>query len=231
MRTITGRPASGKHTGVRTVPARRRSSVRTWNRRLHYYLGLYFLLFLWLFSISGLVLNHSSWQVAKFWAARQESTAERPVQRPAATGDLAMAHDLMDQLGLPGEVASTKLDPAAEHFEFQVIKPGHTWQVTAELAAGTASVKEIRVNAFGVLDALHKLTGVKLDEPERQRDWVWTWVWSAAIDALAIGWIVLVLTGIYLWWRLPAKRLGGAVALALGVASCTFFVLGLGRLL
>jgi hypothetical protein len=103
--------------------------------------------------------------------------------------------------------------------------------VEAELAAGTASVKEIRVNAFGVLDGLHKLTGVKLDEPERQRDWVWTWVWSATMDALAIGWIVLVLTGVYLWWRIPAKRLGGAVALALGIASCAFFVLGLGLLL
>jgi hypothetical protein len=231
MRTTTGSPASRRRTGVRTVLARRRGSVRTWNRRLHYYLGLYFLLFVWLFSLSGLVLNHSSWGVAKFWAARQESTAERPVRRPAATGDLAMAHDLMGQLGIVGEVASTKLDTAAEHFEFQVVRPGHTWQVEAELAAGTASVKEIRVNAFGVLDGLHKLTGVKLDEPERQRDWVWTWVWSATMDALAIGWIVLVLTGVYLWWRIPAKRLGGAVALALGIASCAFFVLGLGLLL
>jgi uncharacterized iron-regulated membrane protein len=51
------------------------------------------------------------------------------------------------------------------------------------------------------------------------------------MDALAIGWIVLVLTGVYLWWRIPAKRLGGAVALALGIASCAFFVLGLGLLL
>jgi hypothetical protein len=200
--------------------------MRTWSRKLHYYLGLYFLLFLWLFSLSGLVLNHSSWRVAQFWAARQESSTERTVRRPAATGDLAMAHDLMGQLGIAGEIASTKFDPGAERFEFQVIKPGHTWQVQVNLAARTASVKEIRVNAFGMLDALHKLTGVKLDEPERQRDWVWTWVWSAAMDALALGWIVLVLTGIYLWWRVPAKRLGGAVALALGIASCAFFVLG-----
>lgn len=227
MRTITGGPARGRHTGVRAVPARRRGSVRTWNRKFHYYLGLYFLLFFWLFSLSGLVLNHSNWHVSKFWAARQESTAERAVRRPAATGDLAMAHDLMAQLGITGEIASTKLDPVAKHFEFQVVKPGRTWQVTAELAAGTASVKEIRVTAFGVLDALHKLTGVKLDEPQRQRDWLWTWVWSAAMDALAIGWIVLVVTGIYLWWRLRAKRLGGAIALALGIGSCAFFLLGL----
>jgi len=32
--------------------------LEAWNRRLHYYLGLYFLLFLWLFSFTGLLLNH-----------------------------------------------------------------------------------------------------------------------------------------------------------------------------
>lgn len=223
-RTTTGRLAITERTGAPTVSSPRRGSARSWNRKLHYYLGLYFLLFLWLFSLSGLMLNHSSWSVAKFWAARQESTAEHAVRRPAATDDLAMARDLMGQLGVAGEIASTRLDAASEHLEFQVVKPGHTWQVDAELAAGTASVKEIRVNAFGVLDALHKLTGVKLDEPDRRRDWFWTRVWSMAMDALALGWIVLVLTGIYLWWRVPAKRVGGAVALALGIALCAFFV-------
>ena len=32
-----------------------------WNRKLHYYLGLYFLFFLWLFSLTGLMLNHQQW--------------------------------------------------------------------------------------------------------------------------------------------------------------------------
>ena len=34
-------------------------SLRTANRRAHYYLGLYFLFFLWLFAFTGLLLNHS----------------------------------------------------------------------------------------------------------------------------------------------------------------------------
>ena len=55
--------------------------VWTWNRRLHFYLGLYFLLFIWLFSISGLFLNHQ-WSFEEFWPHRQESTFERPIRRP-----------------------------------------------------------------------------------------------------------------------------------------------------
>ncbi len=34
-------------------------ALRTWNRRLHYYFGLYFLFFTWLFALTGLLLNHS----------------------------------------------------------------------------------------------------------------------------------------------------------------------------
>ena len=34
-------------------------TVETWNRKLHIYVGLYFLTFLWLFSFSGLLLNLS----------------------------------------------------------------------------------------------------------------------------------------------------------------------------
>ena len=37
------------------VPRRsRRIAIEGWNRRLHYYLGLFFLLFIWLFSLTGL---------------------------------------------------------------------------------------------------------------------------------------------------------------------------------
>jgi hypothetical protein len=204
--------------------------ARTWNRRLHYYLGLYFLLFLWLFSLSGLVLNHSKWEVSRFWDRRQESVVERAIQRPVATGDRAIARDLMRQLGVQGEIGETRRDSAGTHFEFQVVKPGHTWQVSAGFPAGIASVKEIQVNAFGVLDSLHKLTGVRMDQPGLERDWIWTWVWAMAMDAIAIGWIVLVLTGLYLWYRLPKKRAAGLVVLSIGFASCAFFVLGLAAL-
>ena len=46
-------------------PAPPRRSWRTWNQKLHIYLGLYFLVFLWLFAVSGLLLNHG-WQFAEF---------------------------------------------------------------------------------------------------------------------------------------------------------------------
>jgi len=209
---------------------RRPDQLRTWNRKLHYYLGLYFLLFLWLFSISGLILNHPKWASGQFWSERKESRSERPIRAPTVASDLGIAADLMRQLAIVGEVSDIGRDSASASFNFQVVKPGHVSRVAANLAAGRASVTEIELNAWGAMDALHKFTGVRLDKPNESRDWLLTRLWSLAMDALAVGLVILIASGVYLWWRLRQKRVGGMIALTLGVASCGFFLYGFGLL-
>jgi hypothetical protein len=200
---------------------------RVWTRKLHNYLGLYLLLFLWLFSVSGLVLNHSTWSAAQFWKQRRETKNDRVIAVPAPTGDVAIASDLMRQLGIVGEIGETKRDSHGG-FEFQVVRPGVIWRVQARLDSARAVVTETRLNKWGAMDALHKLTGVRMGAPAIQRDWLLTRLWSLAMDAVALGLIVLVLSGIYLWWRLTEKRAAGIIALGLGLAMCTFFLFGFG---
>jgi hypothetical protein len=217
--------------GAGVSPRRRSARLRAWTRKLHNYLGLYLLLFLWFFSVSGLVLNHSKWSVARFWDARQESTTERAIRSPAATEDVAMAAELRRQLAIVGEIGETKRHADGARFEFQVVKPGRVYRVEARLDSARARVTEIRLNVWGVFDALHKFTGVRMDEPARTRDWAMTWIWSLAMDALAIGLVVLVLSGLHLWYGLSARRRPGLIALAAGLACCAFFLYGLGVLL
>ena len=210
---------------------RRRARIRIWTRKLHNYLGLYFLVFLWLFAVSGLVLNHSTWSLAQFWKARAESTAERQIVGPAVTDDAAIAADLMRQLGIGGEVNETRRSPRGERFDFQVVKPGRVFRVEARLDSSKARVTTTRLNAWGAVDALHKFTGVKLGDPAQTRDWLLTKIWSFAMDALALGLVILVASGLYLWLRLADRRGPGLVALALGAACAAFFVYGLGALI
>ena len=209
---------------------RRPTSLRIWNRRIHNYVGLYFLLFIGLFAVSGLLLNHSDWTFAEFWPQREEQSRAQVVRRPAATGDLAIARDLMRQLQIVGEVNETGRSRETGAFEFQVARPGQSFKVEADLQAGRAKVTETRLNGWGVFHTLHTFSGVKIGEPERQRDWLLTKVWSFAIDALAIGLIVLVATGVYLWLRLRRKRWAGILAVGAGTACCALFVVGLGLL-
>lgn len=201
-----------------------------WNRKLHIYLGLYLLLFVWLFSISGLILNHPRWQFTQFWAQRKQTKFERDIQPPTAIGDVAKAKDLMGQLDLFGEIYQITTNPEKRQFKFTVFKPRERFRVQADLLANRAIVEATEVNAWGVVNTLHRLSGVRMNNPKEKRDWFWTKIWSFAMDAVAVGLIVMVLGGVYMWYQLKPKRRLGWTVLLLGVLSCGFFVFGLGWL-
>src|ERR1043166_8675275 len=101
-------------------------TFKRWNRRLHFYVGLYLLFFTWLFAFSGLILNHPEWSFAESWKNRKERTYEKPIAIPGpeVKGDLAQAREIMRQLGIEGEIlwTTTRTDP--NQFVFQVRRPG-----------------------------------------------------------------------------------------------------------
>jgi hypothetical protein len=207
---------------------RRPGRLRTWNRKVHYYLGLYLLLFLWLFAVSGLIINHPKWMAARFWSRRVETVSDHAVPLTRAASDDELVAAIMRNLGIVGEPGDLWRDSAGKRFDFQVVKPGRNYRVSVDLVENRAKVTEIRLDRWGAIDAMHKLTGVRLDKPEERRDWIFTRLWSLAMDALAVGLLILVGTGLYLWYRLGNQRMGGIIALTLGLLSCGFFLFGLG---
>ena len=78
-----------------------------------------------------------------------------------------------------------------------------------------------------MIHILHTFTGVRLGDTRNQRDWLLTSLWALAMDAVAAGLIVMVLSSLYMWYGLRTRRWLGLVALGLGLASCGFFVFGL----
>lgn len=221
-------PSSSKPRPSRASPARTfGNDVRSWNRRLHFYLGLYFLFFVWLFALTGLLLNHGSWKFAEFWPNRKVSTNERPIQPPSGGNTLAGAKHLMDQLGITGEIQwlNTRPDPA--RFEFRVSRPGSNFEIQADLNTARAKIQHTDLNAWGIMHNLHTFTGVRLGDAQNQRDWILTTVWALSMDAVAVGLGVLVLSGLVMWYSLAAKRAGGLLAIAAGILVCGWFVIGL----
>lgn len=199
---------------------------KAWNRKLHLYLGLYFLVFLWLFALSGLLLNHA-WRFTEFWSQRQQSTREQVIQPLRASDDLGQAKELMSQLDLAGEIEWTRVRPATERFSFRVVRPGRIVDVTAELGRGSATVQEIRLNGWGVVRMLHTFNGTPASTTGAERDWLLTRLWSFAMDALAVGLIALVAGSLILAYERRERRFGAGIALGLGLAVSGFFVFGL----
>jgi hypothetical protein len=217
----------------RTIPEKPRLQLAPWlarwNRKLHFYAGLFLLFFMWLFAATGLVLNHPTWSFAESWNNRKETNYERPitVPGPETKGDLSEAHEIMRQLGIQGEIlwTTTRADP--NHFEFQVRRPGHYFFIKADFARMVVNVRQADVNLWGVMKVLHTFSGVSLEDPRNTRDWALTSAWAISMDAVAAGLIFMVLSSIYMWLKLPEKRLGGAIALGLGTLICGLFCMGL----
>ena len=200
-----------------------------WNRKLHFYAGLLLLFFLWLFAISGLLLNHPTWTIAESWNNRKETNYERliTVPGPEVKGDLSQAREIMRQLGIEGEILWTTIRTNASQFDFQVRRPGHFFFLNANLAQQRVTVRHTVVNLWGVIKVVHTFTGVQIDDARQSRDWALTSVWAYTMDFVAVGLIFMVLSSLYMWWELPQKRRLGAVALGLGSLICGLFCFGL----
>ena len=198
-----------------------------WNRKLHYYLGLYLLLFLWLFAFTGLLLNHSSWGFTQFFPNRRISDFERAIRPPVPAPDLDQARDLMRQVGIEGEIAWSVARPDPARLDFNVSQPGRNYQIQADLKQGRARVTLTEFNVWGTIRTLHTFVGVNPDDARNRRDWILTTVWALSMDAVAAGVGFMVLSSLYMWWGLKDKRKPGLIALALGIAACGVFVFGL----
>ncbi len=197
-----------------------------WNRKLHFYAGMYLLLFLWLFAFTGLLLNHPKWTFADFWPNRRQWTRVQPIETPRG-GDLEKAQNLMLQLGLRGEVEWTATSRQPGEFGFRVQRPGQVVEVRADLQKNVATTQHIHLNGWGVIRLLHTFSGVRMRDPRTQRDWILTSVWSAFMDATALGLLTMAIGSVWMWWNLRAKRRLGAAFLLAGFLACGFFVSGL----
>ena len=74
---------------------------------------------------------------------------------------------------------------------------------------------------------LHTFTGVSSGDERNNRDWALTTVWALSMDAVAVGLVLMVFSGLYLWMGQPTKRRLGAAALLAGTITCGMFVFGL----
>ena len=200
------------------------SAFETWSRKLHIYLGLLSLFFLWLFSLSGIILNHPKWQFAGFWENRSQKSYELRVSRPQAQEVMLVAKAVMVQLDIHGEIAGRIVQPSSGEIDFQVTRPGHIFGIKADFNNGIAKVSHIQVNGWGVLNMLHHFTGVTRSDPEVKQNWWATGVWRFSMDATSVSLAIMVLSGIYLRYRRTQRQIGLSVALALGIVVISCFL-------
>jgi hypothetical protein len=203
------------------------AAVEAWNRRIHYYLGLYFLLFLWLFSVTGLLLNHPRWALARI-PNESNPPYERPIDTPSGDTDVERAGDVMRQLGLRGEIDWPQGPQPQGRLDFNMAYPKQAAQIRVDLINRRATVQQVDRTVWSALRISHTFSGSRYNNPTTSRDWMLTSLWVFAMDACAAGLLVMVFGSYYMWYRLKPKRALGWTVLGAGFVACGLFVLGLG---
>jgi hypothetical protein len=202
------------------------AAVEAWNRRIHYYLGLYFLLFLWLFSFTGLLLNHPRWALSRI-PNESNPPYERTIEAPIGYTDLARAHDVMRQLDLVGEIDWPQGSQPQGRLDFNMAYPKQATQVRVDLINRRATVQQVDRSVWSALRISHTFSGSRYNNPTTSRDWMLTSLWVFAMDAFAAGLLIMVFGSYYMWYALEQKRTLGWLALGAGFVTCGLFVFAL----
>lgn len=197
-------------------------NLNFWNRKLHIHLGLFLLLFIWLFSISGLLLNHGSWEFASFWEQRKQKESVTEMTLPIGLDSAGLLHLVMEKLDISGEVTNVKY--SADAFDFRVGSPGVGRDLHVDLRSGTVSQKEYELNIWGKIRTLHTFNGVDKKNIDKQPNWIITHVWRFAMDGIAVALIFLCVSSWIMWYKIRKDYRWSATVLIAGFLTSIYFV-------
>jgi hypothetical protein len=201
------------------------SRIYAWTRDVHLYFGLFTSPWILAFALSVIFLNHT-WDPGEPSGDVLQSTAVVDVppgfDEKEGMERVQLAKQILDQLGVSGEIGYISHRKQDQHYVIPVSKPG--WQATVELNAedGSVAVEEQYTGTADALNYLHKSPGPH--NVNIRGNWLLTRVWKSSVDTFVYLLLLISASGIYLWLALRAERKAGLVALASG-AVCFLTIL------
>jgi len=195
-----------------------------WNRKIHIYLGLFLLLFIWLFGISGLLLNHH-WDFANSWERRKELSYDKTIEISQEREKRLLVVEILNKLDLSGTVVNLRYSTDSVFLNFIVSKPATRYEIQAGLNDGKIMIKESNFDQWEIMRTLHKLRNPTQKEQDGHYQPVLAFIWSLSIDVVSVGLIVICLGGWYMWLQVGKKRLYfGLISITGGFILCIYIL-------
>jgi hypothetical protein len=192
------------------------------NRRLHLYLGMFLLPWVLVFAVSSLILSHAGairrWdRVTPQW----KTTVEREYSIPVPPGaDLRqVGASVLKDLGMPGPFFAGRPGPGRIN-----INPVEFWK--RQRVAYFIDQKKIVVQTLEPVRWHQILVGMHLRSGYRQEDFL-SDLWAVALDLVCVGFLLWVVSGVYMWWHIRPSRFWGLTALIGGLAWFVFLLFAL----
>lgn len=190
------------------------------NRKIHIHLGLFLLFFIWLFALSGLLLNHGGWKFTSFWEERQEVVESFQVP-PSVFGQADPYLRISKHLEVSGEMQNMRATD--DGIAFRIHAPGIVRDIQVS-RDGRGTQKIIRFNKWGKLRTLHTFNGADKEVPEAGPNWVITRIWRFSMDVIAVSLIVICITSWIMWFRVRGDYPYGTALLVAGFLFAIYFV-------
>jgi len=194
------------------------------NRRLHLYLGLALLPWLFMYGISSVPFAHNQFFEERdrakglpMWTLRAERTVDLPVpDDPRELRRLGAA--LLAEAGV-ADVARTNFGVYRQSPSQINVYSYSFWKSTqlkyfVDQKKLTVEDRRFRWDHF--LTGMHARGGFE-QEGVLQRSW------SVVVDLVCLSIVVWIATGLYMWWGVPGSRWWGMAAIAAGVGSFLLF--------
>lgn len=192
-------------------------------RRIHMYLGLFFMPWMLMYGLSSLVFNHPQllkalglapdveWVVKGTWPCDLDFPLQGPVPEDAAAKLVAIAGLNVENFGnyrLGNEPVIHVGFP-----EIWTMKRLRYFQMEGRLVYDSR-----RKNLQQILTSLHARGGYG-------KSGLLNDLWAMAVDGVCLSFLLWAVSGLYLWWCFSWMRFWGGVALLTGTVTFAAFLL------
>ncbi|MCP5112745.1 MAG: hypothetical protein GY953_18115, partial [bacterium] len=166
-----------------------------WIRSTHLCLGLFALLFLTMYGISGVIISHHPW----FNLRPAVTVTLLPVADAIGADGRAVARELMAKHGLAGQIRAVRT--VGDKIQLRIARLGEVYDITYPVDGTEAQVRTSRVGYLAMFNRLHIAGGLHHDYTPFN-------LWGFLVGVISVGLILLGATGLYLWFKLHSERSG-----------------------
>lgn len=171
-------------------------------RKIHLYSGLSLLLFVLLYFVSGLVMTHET----LFPRQQPSSTVvEYPLEYQGTWTAQELGAFLATRFDLHGRMQDAR-ELKDGGWSFVYASAGQENKLRISPGHDKVTITHTPQNTVGVLHRLHRLH--RYGGP-----WFYS-LWAFVYDLTSLSMILFAVTGIYLWYKLTARRLLGWILLS-----------------
>ncbi len=184
-----------------------------WIRRIHLFTGLFLLVFVLMYFVSGYLMIHEK------WFQRGEPLKTTRNERLTYAGDLSttdFAGYLEHTFGVRGKRQPPRRRPDGS-WQFNYVRPGVNHEVVVSPSGQEVTITRSQFGAVGLAHGLHRLHGYG-------GGWLYD-LWAVVYDLASGAMILFALTGIFLWHQSTVIRWPGWLCLVLSFGFTTAMLL------